>query len=113
MKTKVILVCCFTFLAAPADADTLIHAGRLIDGVSARPLSNVTIRIDGDTIVAVERGLTAPGCGFNLSLQHLSSNYRAEDVENEAASEAIYFRFRNGLDLGSMEERRDPQRDCA
>src|SRR5690606_35423123 len=45
--------------------------------------------------------------------QHLSSNYRAEDVENEAATEAIYFRFRNGLDLGSMEERRDPQRDCA
>jgi imidazolonepropionase-like amidohydrolase len=66
MRTKTIVVCCFTFLAAPADADTLIHAGRLIDGVSARPLSNVTIRIDGDTIVAVERGLTAPGANDTL-----------------------------------------------
>jgi imidazolonepropionase-like amidohydrolase len=32
----------------------------MIDGVSARALSNVTIRIDGDTIVAIERGFTAP-----------------------------------------------------
>lgn len=41
---------------SPAAADTLLHAGRLIDGVSNRPLSEVTVRIDGDTIVAIERG---------------------------------------------------------
>jgi imidazolonepropionase-like amidohydrolase len=66
MRTKTIVVCCVTFFAASAAADTLIHAGSLIDGVSARPLSNVTIRIDGDTIVGIERGLTAPGANDTL-----------------------------------------------
>ncbi len=42
-----------------AAADTLLHAGRLIDGVSNRPMSEVTVRIDGDTIVAIERGYAA------------------------------------------------------
>ena len=55
-----LLIACFGFFAASANADTLIHAGRMIDGVSARALSNVTIRIDGDTIVAIERGFTTP-----------------------------------------------------
>jgi imidazolonepropionase-like amidohydrolase len=63
---KAIIVCCFTFFAASAAADTLIHAGRMIDGVSTRPLSNVTVRINGDTIVAIERGLTAPGANDTL-----------------------------------------------
>jgi imidazolonepropionase-like amidohydrolase len=66
MRTKAIIACCIIFFAASADADTLIHAGRMIDGVSARPLSNVTIRIDGDMIVAIERGLTAPGANDRL-----------------------------------------------
>jgi imidazolonepropionase-like amidohydrolase len=66
MKPRNIILCCFTFLAASAEADTLIHAARMIDGVSARPLSNVTIRVDGDTIVAIERGLTAPGANDTL-----------------------------------------------
>ena len=42
--------------ASPAAGDTLLHAGRLIDGISNRPMSEVTVRIDGDTIVAIERG---------------------------------------------------------
>lgn len=66
MKTRAIILCCFTFFAASSDADTLIHAGRMIDGVSGRPLSNVTIRVDGDTVVAIERGLTAPGANDTL-----------------------------------------------
>lgn len=55
-----LLIACFAFFATSANADALIHAGRMIDGVSARLLSNVTIRVDGDTIVAIERGFTAP-----------------------------------------------------
>ena len=31
----------------------------------------------------------ADDCGFNRSMQHLISNYREEDVENEAASEDL------------------------
>ncbi len=41
---------------SPATADTLLHAGRLIDGVSSRPTSEVTVRIDGEMIVAIENG---------------------------------------------------------
>ena len=32
-----------------------------------------------------KRTVTALGCDFNRSMQHLSSNYGAEDVEDEAA----------------------------
>ena len=46
-----------------ATADTLLHAGRLIDGVSNQPMSEVTVRIDGDTIVAIERGYAAAAEG--------------------------------------------------
>jgi len=31
--------------------------------------------------------MAAMGCDFNRSMQHLISNYREEDVENEAATE--------------------------
>jgi len=41
-------------------ADTLIHAGRLIDGNQTRPRTEVTIRISGDTITAIETGYSQP-----------------------------------------------------
>ena len=44
-------------------ADTLIHAGRVIDGFSDEVASNRTIRISDDTISAVENGFTPPGDG--------------------------------------------------
>ncbi len=54
---------CALMLAGAADAATLIHAGRLIDGVSDRPRERVTIVVDGNRIVAVEPGFrtAAPG----------------------------------------------------
>lgn len=45
--------------AAPA-ADTVIHAGRLIDGVSATARERVSIVIAGDRIVRVESGFATP-----------------------------------------------------
>jgi adenine deaminase len=41
-------------------ADTVIHAGTLIDGVSATPRQNVSITIHDDKIMAVENGFTTP-----------------------------------------------------
>ncbi len=32
------------------------------------------------------------GCDFNRSMHHLISNYREEDVENEAATEDLLHR---------------------
>ena len=46
-----------------ANADTLIHAGQLIDGDSDRAVSEVTIRVAGSTITAIEDGYTSPGTG--------------------------------------------------
>ncbi|HUD96455.1 MAG TPA: amidohydrolase family protein [Woeseiaceae bacterium] len=63
MKYRLLPVFATVLLSTPVIADTLIHAGRLIDGVSDRPGSEVTIRIDGERIVAVERGFTAGSDG--------------------------------------------------
>jgi imidazolonepropionase-like amidohydrolase len=41
-------------------ADTVIHAGALIDGISATPRQNVSIVIHGDKIASVDAGFTAP-----------------------------------------------------
>ncbi len=49
-----------------AVADTLIHAGRLIDGESDRAATQMTVRIDGSTIKAVEKGYTAAGAGDTI-----------------------------------------------
>lgn len=46
--------------AGKGDPDTVIHAGRLIDGVSQQPRAHVTIRIHDGRIVAVEDGFSAP-----------------------------------------------------
>lgn len=42
-----------------ASADTLIHAGRLIDGASSEAATEMTIRVDGRTIASIEQGYTA------------------------------------------------------
>jgi imidazolonepropionase-like amidohydrolase len=50
-----------TCLATVAQAqDTVIHAGRLIDGLSAKPRETVSILITKDRITGVEAGFVAP-----------------------------------------------------
>ncbi len=49
--------------SATALAETLIHAGRLIDGDARSASSEKTIRIDGETIVAIENGYSTPADG--------------------------------------------------
>jgi imidazolonepropionase-like amidohydrolase len=49
--------------AGAATAATLIHAGRLIDGVSAAPRERVTVVVDGGRIQAIESGFRAAGSG--------------------------------------------------
>ena len=49
------------FVTAPlALADTLIHAGRLIDGEADRAAEEMTIRVSGSSITAIEAGYTEP-----------------------------------------------------
>ena len=56
----------FALLAIGAAADhhrTLIHAGTLVDGFGGRPQSERTIVVEGNAIVAVERGYRRAGEG--------------------------------------------------
>jgi imidazolonepropionase-like amidohydrolase len=50
-------------LCATAQAATLVHAGRVIDGIGDAPLTERTIVVDGGRIVAIERGYRAPAEG--------------------------------------------------
>ena len=53
-------------LAQAVDARTLIHAGRLIDGVAKNARSTMTIIIDGERIVGIEDGFVQPDEGDTL-----------------------------------------------
>jgi len=89
--------------AASAPAATLIHAGRLIDGVADAPRERVTVVVEGDRILRIEPGFMAPAAGdllIDLSDStvlpglmdmhvHLTSEYsRASELENFKKSEA-------------------------
>lgn len=50
-------------IGSVADAATLIHAGRVIDGLANQAMSERTIVIDGGRIVAIESGYRAPSVG--------------------------------------------------
>lgn len=49
-----------------ADAATVIHVGRLIDGVSDQARIEHTVIVDAGRIVAIEKGYTAPKAGDEL-----------------------------------------------
>ncbi len=61
MKALITLAGGLFLAAGSAYADTLIHAGRLIDGESGRAVTEVTVRVNDDTIVGIERGYASPG----------------------------------------------------
>lgn len=50
----------------PDTGRIVVHAGRVIDGVGDAPRVNLTIRIAGDRIVAVEEGFQPPAVGERL-----------------------------------------------
>jgi imidazolonepropionase-like amidohydrolase len=50
-------------VAGAAQSATLIHAGHLIDGVSAAPKARQTVVVDAGKITAIEPGFRAPGPG--------------------------------------------------
>src|SRR5262245_11085905 len=89
--------------AGEASAATLIHAGRLIDGVSATARDRVTIVVDGGRIQAVEDGFRAAGAadevvdlagatvlpGFMDMHVHLTSEHsRSSELDSVKKSEA-------------------------
>ncbi|MDG2376416.1 MAG: amidohydrolase family protein [Woeseiaceae bacterium] len=58
MKKMTLLATAIMLAAGPVAADTLIYAGSLIDGDADRAVNDRTIRVIGDTILAIEDGFT-------------------------------------------------------
>jgi imidazolonepropionase-like amidohydrolase len=89
--------------ASAAPGATLIHAGRLIDGVSDTPRTNQTVVVDAGKITAIEDGFRPPASGdqvidlkngtllpgfFDMHV-HLSSEYnRNSEIEEYKLNEA-------------------------
>jgi len=57
------LVLGVVLIAGNTYADTLIHAGRLIDGESDAAVTEMTVRVDGPDIKAIESGYATAGPG--------------------------------------------------
>jgi imidazolonepropionase-like amidohydrolase len=55
-----------TILGGAAQSATLIHAGRLIDGISDSVRTNQTVVVENGKIVSIEAGFRAPAAGDRL-----------------------------------------------
>ena len=60
MKYPAGAISALILLAHPAAADTLLHAGRMIDGIAGQPADEVTIRIRDGVIAGISPGFAAP-----------------------------------------------------
>jgi imidazolonepropionase-like amidohydrolase len=54
---------CGLLVTAMAHPATLIHAGRLIDGISSTPRTDQTVVVEGGKIIAIEAGFRAAAAG--------------------------------------------------
>ena len=63
MRISLRLAALAALLPAAASGATLIHAGRLIDGIGKTPRERVTIVVDGDHIRSIDAGFAEPGSG--------------------------------------------------
>ena len=72
LRLLVPVVCCLVVVGEASGA-ILIHAARLIDGISPQPQTNVTIKIEAGRITEIVPGFVPPGDGDRLiDLRHLT-----------------------------------------
>jgi imidazolonepropionase-like amidohydrolase len=107
MKHLIKLNVCLILVAGSAGADTLIHAGRLIDGVADRAVNDRTIRVSDGMILGIEDGFTSPGNGDTVidlrdetvlpglmdTHVHISSEYSARSNLNRFVLNEADFAF--------------------
>ncbi len=63
MRTWILVIAALLAFAPRADARTIVHAGRLIDGVASAPRERVSIVVDEGRIVEVVAGFVNTGVG--------------------------------------------------
>jgi imidazolonepropionase-like amidohydrolase len=86
--------------AGPAAPDTVVHAGRLIDGTSKTVQRGVSILVAGDRIVRVESGFVAP------------PGAKIVDLTNATVLQRVIFVMRGGQvyrDSASLSRRSAPE----
>ena len=111
-RMKARLIPAFLLVSGVAQAATLIHAGRMIDGVSDKVATNQTVVVEGGKITAIEDGFRAAAAGdrvidlrngtllpglFDMHV-HLTSEYsktseidRFKNNEGDAAINGVVF----------------------
>jgi imidazolonepropionase-like amidohydrolase len=106
--SRLILAILSSVIALPLYADTLIHAGRLIDGFADEVVTNRTIRVADDTITAIENGFTPPGSndtvvdlrnatvlpGLMDMHVHITSEYAAGDQVNDFTLDSADYAYK-------------------
>jgi imidazolonepropionase-like amidohydrolase len=63
MRRRGVALALLLGIGAGSEAATLIHAGRIIDGVSDTVRTNQTVVVDAGRIIAIEPGFRAPAAG--------------------------------------------------
>jgi len=66
MKNTIVSLLGLLLFTGLAGADTLIHAGRLIDGESDRVRTEMTVRVSGSVIKGIEKGYTVASAGDSI-----------------------------------------------
>lgn len=111
-RMKARLIPAFLLVSGLAQAATLIHAGRVIDGVSDKVATNQTVVVEGGKIAAIENGFRTAAAGdrvidlrngtllpglFDMHV-HLTSEYsktseidRFKNNEGDAAINGVVF----------------------
>ena len=109
--SRIFISALMTAAAVPLNGDTLIHAGRLIDGFSDEMVTNRTIRIVEGTISSIEFGFAEAGAndtvidlrdatvmpGLMDMHVHITSEYSSNDQVNEFTLDPADYAFRSVL----------------
>ncbi|MGX5818243.1 amidohydrolase family protein [Chitinophaga lutea] len=85
---KTLFLCLFFCAAGLASAQrTILHCGTLIDGVSDKPRTQMSVIVEGNKIVAVQPGFAAPAAGdkvIDLKMQTVMPGWMDMHVHLEA-----------------------------
>lgn len=111
MKTMKCLVLWVVLAGGNVAADTLIHAGRLIDGQSNEVAEGMTVRVRGSQIATIERGYSSAGAddilidltdhtvmpGLMDMHVHLTEEYSPDSRLNKFITNEADYAFRAAL----------------